>query len=56
MVERNMMCYTLRGVMEICRYSTPPGGFMAFETDIELMHSFVYICLSSRIRKTVLNH
>lgn len=23
-VERNMMCYTLRGVMEICRFSTQP--------------------------------
>ena len=24
--------YNLRGVMEICRFSTLPGGFMAFET------------------------
>lgn len=31
-----------------------PGGFSAFETDIEFVHSFVYICLRSQIRKTVL--
>lgn len=24
--------YNLRGVMEICRFNTHPGGFMAFET------------------------
>ena len=29
---REVVCYSLRGVMEICRYSTHPGGFMAFET------------------------
>ena len=31
-VKRSMMCYILMGVMEICRFSTQPGGFAAFET------------------------
>ena len=51
-----MMCYTLRGVMEICRFSTQPGGFMAFETDMGLVNSSGYICLRSHIRKTLLTH
>ena len=46
---REVVCYSLRGVMEICRYSTQPGGFMAFETDIELMHSSGYICLRAHV-------
>ena len=46
--------YNTRGVMEICWFSTHPGGFSAFKTDIELVHSFVYICLRAHIRKTVL--
>ena len=41
---REVVCYTLRGVMEICRLSTHPGGFASFETDMEFVHSFVYIC------------
>ena len=28
-VNRNTRVYTLRGVMEICRFSTLPGGFSA---------------------------
>ena len=46
---RKTTVYSLRGVMEICRYSTPPGGFMAFETDMELVHSSGYICLRSHV-------
>lgn len=36
MVERNMMCYTLRGVMEICRFSTQPkaNAFIDFCWDV----------------------
>lgn len=35
-VERNMMCYTLRGVMEICRFSTQPkaNAFIDFCWDV----------------------
>ena len=55
-VTREVVCYSFRGVMEICRLSTHPGGFAAFETDMELVHSFVYICLRSHIRKTGLTH
>ena len=42
-VERDVVCYNLRGVMEICRLSTHPGGFAAFETDMELFH---VLCVS----------
>ena len=30
--NRETIVYSLRGVMEICRFNTHPGGFMAFET------------------------
>lgn len=35
-VERNMMCYSLRGVMEICRFSTQPkaNAFIDFCWDV----------------------
>lgn len=42
--------------MEICRFNTQPGGFAAFETDMELFHVFLCVCLRSHIRKTVLDH
>ena len=40
---REVVCYTLRGVMEICRLSTHPGGFMAFETIWSFCTFFVYL-------------
>ena len=42
-VEREVVCYNLRGVMEICRYSTQPGGFAAFETT---WNFFTVFCVS----------
>ena len=42
-VEREVVCYNLRGVMEICRLSTHPGGFMAFETIWSFCTFFVYL-------------
>ena len=35
--------YNMRGVMEICRLSTHPGGFMAFETIWNFCTFFVYL-------------
>ena len=56
MNTREFYMYNLRSVMEICRLSTHPGGFAAFETDMELLHVFLCVCLRSHIRTTVLNH
>ena len=40
---REFYMYNLRGVMEICRLSTHPGGFMAFETIWNFCTFFVYL-------------